>query len=315
MSHGQTHALKFVKQIGVGWQADKWGWMSFVSFHPDGAMVASDGATAPDDVSGNLSLWSFPEGRLLKHLPVHPRAISSDWKYYASFHAVGEMDTGRPLISLGEDVYAVHAFSPDNRYVGESPFGKGLRGPQIRVVELATGKQVSAFGRHAAFSMAISPDGMTLASGYWNVVMLWDMFTGKRLAVLEGFGRYVKGLAFSRDGNLLAAGTDSGGLQIWDVRHRTRLQSIDIGGQQVSEPAFSPDGRLVAVGIYGTGTVWLIDTGTGKILDSQKVSDLGCGAVAFSPDGRFLITPSTAGLIKWPYDRGGSIRVFEVSAR
>jgi hypothetical protein len=80
----------------------------------------------------------------------------------------------------------------------------------------------------------------------------------------------------------------------------------------VSVPAFRPDGGSVAVGIYGTDAVWLIDALTGKIIDHRKVSDLGCGSVAFSPDGRFRITPSTGGLITWPYDRGGTVRVFEV---
>ncbi len=81
----------------------------------------------------------------------------------------------------------------------------------------------------------------------------------------------------------------------------------------VSKPAFSPDGRLVAVGIYGTGTAFLIRADTGDLIDQQKVSDLGRGSVAFSPDGRFLITPSTGGVIKWPYDHGGTIRVFRVN--
>jgi len=314
ISRGETHALTFVKQIGVGWDTEKYGWMSFVAFSQDGTMVASDGATAPDVVSGDLTLWSFPEGRLIKRLPVQPMAISRDWKYYASAHGVGEIDSGKQLISLGENVYAVHAFSPDSRYVAESPSGEGIEGSHIRVAELASGRQVSAFGRHNAFSMAISPDGVTLASGHWDVVTLWDMLTGKRLAVLRGFGRYVEGLSFSKDGKLIAGGTDFGGLQIWDVARRIRLQSLDIGGGDVSDPAFSPDGRLVAVGIYGTGAVWLVEVGSGKIIDHQKVSDLGCGSVAFSPDGRFLITPSTGGLIKWPYDRGGTIRVFRVSA-
>jgi hypothetical protein len=58
----------------------------------------------------------------------------------------------------------------------------------------------------------------------------------------------------------------------------------------------------------------LIDVVKGKIIDQQKVSDIGCGSVAFSPDGRFLITPSTGGLIKWPYDKGGTIRIFRVNA-
>jgi WD40 repeat protein len=315
-SHSESHALKFVKQIGVGWPPGKFAWMSFVSFSPDGTMVASDGPATPDDVSGDLTLWSFPEGRLIKRLPVPPGpvAISSDWKYYATYNGIVKMETGKPLISLGNDVDASHAFSPDNRYVAAWTSGQGIHDSHIRVLELASGKQVSAFGKHNAFSLAMSPDGVTLASGHWDVVTLWNMVTGKRLAVLRGFGRYVVGLSFSKDGKLLAAATDSGGLQIWDVHRHTRVHSLDIGGGDVSDPAFSPDGRRVALGIYGTGTVWLIDVGTGKIIDRQKVSDLGCGSVAFSPDGHFLITPSTGGLITWPYDRGGTIRVFSVSA-
>jgi WD40 repeat protein len=313
IAQSQSHALKFEKQIGIGWQAGKYGWMSFVSFSPDGTMVASDGSTAPDDVSGNLTLWSFPAGQLIKRLPARPTAISGDWKYYATDHGVAKMETGEPLISLGDGVSAVYAFSPDSRYVAESSRSQRSHDTHIRVVELASGKQVSAFGKHAAFAIAMSPDGVMLASGHWDIVTLWNMFTGERLAVFRGFGRYVGGLSFSPDGRLLAAGIDFGGLQIWDVQRQTRVQSLDIGGGEVSEPAFSPDGRSIAVGVYGTGTAWLIDVNSGKIIDRQKVSDLGCGSVAFSPDGRFLITPSTGGLIKWPYDQGGTIRVFRVS--
>jgi len=307
----QNHVLKFDKEIGVGWRAGKYGWMSFVSFSPDGTMVVSDGPSTPDDISGNLTLWNFADGQFIKQLPARPSDISRDWKFYATDHEVAEMETGKPLISLGKDVF-VKAFSPDSRYVVESIQRRG-HGPHIRIVELATGKQISGFGQHAPFAIAVSPDDATLASGHWDVVTLWDMFTGQRLAVFPGFGRYVDGLSFSPDGTLLAAATDAGGLQIWDVHNHSRLQSLDIEGSYVSEPAFSPDGRLVAVGVYGTGTVWLIDISRGKIIDHQKVSDLGCGSVAFSPDGRYLITPSTGGLVKWPYDKGGTIRVFRVA--
>jgi WD40 repeat protein len=321
VSRSEPHPLKFVKKIGVGWKTDlwkeqKWGWMSFVAFNRDGTMIAADAATAPDDVSGDLTLWSFPEGRLMKRLPHRPWAISTDWKYFASSHGVYEMETGKPVISAGANIYAIYAFSRDSRYVAESGPGKGVHGSRVRVVELATRRQVSAFGRYDAFSLAISPDGVTLAAGHWDAVTLWNLLTGKRAVTLPGFGRYVESLAFSNDGNLLAAGTDSGDLQIWDVQHRIKLQSLSPagGGSYVSQPAFSPDGRLVAVGVYGTGTVFLVDVSTGKTLDQQKISDLGCGSVAFSPDGRFLIAPSTGGIVTWPYDRGGTIRVFGVNS-
>jgi len=194
--HSQEQTLEFVKQIGVGWQSDKYGWMSFVAFSPDGKMVASDGASSPEDVSGNLTIWSFPDGNLIRQLP----------------------------------------------------------GSAIRVLELPSGKQVATFGDFGAFALAFSPDGKTLATGHWNVVTLWNVMTGERLATLHGLGRYVKGLAFNKDGGLLAASTDLGSLQIWDARRLVRIHSIQIGGGEVSEPKFSPDGRFVGLGIYGTGT-------------------------------------------------------------
>lgn len=338
ISYSQSHALKFVKKIGVGWNDEKeFGWMGLVSFSPDGTMVASDRIITPREPPGaptapltvaptsrTLTLWSFPDGRRIKQLPVAASEISSDWKYLitaqmssnGAVHSmvVVNMETGKPVASLRDDRYMPAAFSPDSRYLAETSWDKATRNPRIRVVKLATGKQVSTFGKHFLHGIAMSPDGVTLATGYWDVVTLWNMLTGERLAVLPGFGRYVGGLSFSKDGSLLAAGTDLGKLEIWDVRRRVRLHSLEIGGGDVSEPAFSPDGRLVAVGVYGTGTVWLIDVSSGKILDSQRVSDMSCGSVAFSPDGKFLITPSTGGLITWPYDKGGTIRVFEVNA-
>ena len=300
IGHSETRALQFVKTIGVAWHTDGAHWMSFVSFSPDGTMVASDGPTTPDDASPRLTLWSFPDGRLIKQLSASPTSISADWKYYAEFHGVGEIDSRKALISLPDTEYAVYAFSPDSHYVAESSSGKSHFARQIRLIELAGGKEVSAFGKHHTFALSISPDGNILASGHWDGVTLWNMFTGERQGVLRGFGRYVVGMSFSQDGRLLAAGTDTGALQIWDVHRRKRIQLLSIGGLQVSAPAFSPDGSLLAVGIYGTGTVWLINVATGKIIDRQQVSDLGCGSVAFSPDGRYLIAPSTGGLIRWP---------------
>jgi WD40 repeat protein len=185
-------------------------------------------------------------------------------------------------------------------------------GHGISMVNLADGKIVRSFGARAAFALATSPDGETIAAGHWTIVTLWRQRDGRRLATLRGVDRYATALAFSHNGRLLAVGNDLGGLQIWDVRRHRRLHAIQLPGLNVSEPVFSRDGRLVAVGTYGSGTVWLIDVRTGRTIDSRQVSGMGCGSAAFSPDGRFLITPSTGGLVTWPYDRGGAVKVFRV---
>ncbi len=94
---------------------------------------------------------------------------------------------------------------------------------------------------------------------------------------------------------------------------RRLLHTLNIGGGDVSNPAFSPDGKLLAAGTYEDGTVTLVDPVSGKILSQVKVAMFGCGSVAFSPDGRFLVTPSNGGLIgPRRFDRGGSVRVFRI---
>lgn len=302
------HVLQPDGEIGIRWRAGLSGWMSFVAFSPEGDMIASDGATAPDDVSNGLSLWSFPGGRLIRRLPGDfSGAFSPDWKYYATQRDVRRVADGG-LVFTGS-AGAAQVFTRDSAFVIRSESGHG-----ISVIRLADGKTVRNFGARQSFALAASPDGETLAAGHWAMVTLWRLSDGRRLATLRGIDRYATGLAFSHDGRSLAVGNDLGGLQIWDVRRRRRLHAIQLPGGDVSVPVFSRDGRLVAIGTYGSGTVWLIDVRTGRTIDSRQVSGLGCGSAAFSPDGRFLITPSSGGLVTWPYDRGGAVKVFRVGS-
>ena len=158
------------------------------------------------------------------------------------------------MISADQKLHPNYAFSPDSRYVAESGTS---RNSIVRVLELPTGKQVSAFGKHHVYGIAMGPDGSSLTSSYGDLVTLWNLSSGERWRVLRGFKGYVVGLSFSQD-------------------ERDGLMSV-----------------------------------VGRSLTIKK-SPTWAAAPAPSAQIRYLITPSTAGLIPCRYDKGGTIRVFRV---
>jgi len=102
------------------------------------------------------------------------------------------------------------------------------------------------------------------------------------------------GLAFSPDGTLLAASSDTGdSTQLWHVAtHSIAATLTDPGGGKntVYSVAFSPDGKMLAVGDTDDST-YLWDVASGHIV--ATLTDPGGGnaaveAVAFSPNGQTL---------------------------
>lgn len=67
-------------------------------------------------------------------------------------------------------------------------------------------------------TVAISPDGATVATGSWDeTVRLWDAATGQELACYKWSIGKVFSLAYAPDGLRLAAGGDLGLVVVWDA--------------------------------------------------------------------------------------------------
>jgi WD40 repeat protein len=141
---------------------------------------------------------------------------------------------------------------------------------------------------------AYSPDGRTLAAvGRDGMLVLWDAAAGTVRASVRlrppgpPANPLPSSLAFAPDGRVLA--TADGRLRLWDV-----VTGRELAGDAPPRPGrsadFSPDGRTLAVG-RDDGTIDLLDPATrapagpplGKHPDAVT-------AVAFSPDGRRLVT-------------------------
>ncbi|MCA9264156.1 MAG: protein kinase [Planctomycetales bacterium] len=111
------------------------------------------------------------------------------------------------VLPLGDDeVLAQHAYGRFRRW------------------DLSTGKMKGLFtDQHdTPTAVAMSLDLRTFAIGTWNgEIHLIDPNTGTRFTTLEGPAGKIVGLAFSRDGNHLAAGS-ANGVFVWSVSNRTR---------------------------------------------------------------------------------------------
>jgi WD40 repeat protein len=167
-------------------------------------------------------------------------------------------------------------------------------------------------------SVAFSPDGQTITAGYdidtdavldivGGGVVLWDVAKRRRLVdeplpVREG---PVTSVAFSPDGETIAAGFEGGGVDggvvLWNAATHKRLVDgpLPVKEGRVTSVAFSPDGKAITAGYnfdtdairgIGGGGVLLWDVATGKRLIGRSfpVKEGGVWSVAFSPDGKTI---------------------------
>ena len=130
------------------------------------------------------------------------------------------------------------------------------------------------------FSLALSRDGRTLASGsYDHTVKLWDVKTGREIRTfgdkkMNGVTEQVRAISLSSDGKLLASsevGYKQNGNQfeyvyrrvnVWDLKTGSLIRTIDEPGFELSGIAFSPDNRLLAAaGPEGIIKLWSVATG------------------------------------------------------
>jgi WD40 repeat protein len=158
--------------------------------------------------------------------------------------------------------------------------------------------------------------GSRLATGSSDgSAAVWDFRTGRRVVTLSSpvAGVAVASLRFSPDGMRLAATDGVGDVWVWDVATRRVLRTIRTGNE-LCGITWSPDGTRIATGdcethVQSSAPVW--DVATGKLVFRTRPQNASITQIGFSPDGRYLGTPTAAGVAQiWDLRTGRKVSTF-----
>jgi len=191
------------------------------------------------------------------------------------------------------------AFSPDGAILASADCSS-----IVHLWEVATGKELRQLRGHesAVLGVAFSPTGRVLASGAGGLtvpmgstsrsnmftdttIRFWDTSTGRQLLSIKHDEGPVYTVAFSRDGNLLAAGDMFGTICLREVATAQEVLRYRNPGSHVCAVAFAPDGATLISGMSdGTILHWNLAPPDYRPADNKALdrlwADLGAAEVA-----------------------------------
>lgn len=213
---------------------------------------------------------------------------------------IWDSENGQEAITLQGHTGPVHriAFSPDGTRLG-SASSDGT----ARIWDVATGKDLTVIRASNGIvdSIAFSPDGKTVASGsFGHVIQLWDVDSGVRITSVDTsevgpprnptdlIQNNTTWLAFSPDGQHLAASFGEGTVSNWDVKTGKALFVQRIGNGTWTL-VFSPDGSRLAMSSIDVGAK-VLDAATGKEIFALGGTVTPADHITYSHDGTRIAT-------------------------
>jgi WD40 repeat protein len=241
------------------------------AFSPDDSTIVTAG------VDGTARLWDPLTGRQRALLRGHRGAVFS-----ASFSPDGER-----IVTSGKDRTA-------------------------RIWDTATGQQLAVLRTRRRFEVpegtfapwqgsSFSPDGTrVLMAGFDGAARLWDVASGRELALFGGEGdKFVNSASFSPDGRLILTSSDDDAAHLWEAATGRHVRAFRGHEDDVGRARFSPDGgRIVTASVDGSVRIWEASSGTQLLRFDVRDDDGRVLNATFSPDGRRVAVAALGGRVE-----------------
>ncbi|MEP7337581.1 MAG: WD40 repeat domain-containing protein [Acidobacteriota bacterium] len=258
------------------------GRISTAAFSQDGGKVFTI------EYEKGIRTWDLPSGRLLSQLPMPPywyhAFFSPDSKWVVT-DGLRNLDDGQLWeVSTWRRVGELPQFTPyasSFKSVAFSPNGKWLaflgRDYKSRIFEVSTGRQIIEMKRGDSLDVEFSPDGKLFATrtrvfAPWEPqsIIIRELPTGREIKKFDRHPSRVNSLAFSPDSKLVVSASGA---------------STSMAGNQFTYDSYKAEWATL---------VWEATSGR-QIARTENQSKL-VTHVAFSPDGKWLVTADEGGV-------------------
>jgi WD40 repeat protein/outer membrane murein-binding lipoprotein Lpp len=253
------------------------GRVNAVAWSPDGKLIASCGQ------DGLVKFWDPGSGKEIASVVAHGGGAAA-----LVFSVRGEL-----LATAGAD-------------------------GTVKLWDVASRKIVATFFGHLGTvrAVAIAPDVSSLVSaGDDGTVRFWDVASRRATATRWGRPRsrepaaddpsqFVRSIAYSPDGLLVAAGGDQV-VRIWETASASEKTMLSVAEGTVTALTFSPKGNTLAAGTDGAIYRWDVES---LVPRSTPIAMEGrVNSLRYSADGRLLAAATDHGafLFREPMDRAG----------
>ena len=257
--------------------------LTTAAFAPDGKLAAAAGK------HGGLVTFNPKTGAIINRFEPDSKTSNQDGRDYPDdITALAFSSDGKNLVSAGTDKIA-------------------------RSWVVANGKMLQKFVGLSDYALAIafSPNNERyfVTAGYDRAAHLWDAGEGKEIRRFVGHNDWINSVAISPDGRTVATASSDRTARLWNAETGKQIGDVLPHPAAAVFVAFSPDNRFLLTATSSQdAAVYLREIKTGKLIRSFRGIIDGFSATAFSPDGKYLVTPYVDGIPRiWETETGAEV--------